>query len=433
MREIKTLKQLELAWNELKEEILSRPLFLDNSEKAKAERKKKCEKSVLEFARVYFPDYVPANYAAFHKEWEKIRVIENEPVLVEAFRGAGKSTYFTLLDPIHEIVYGKRNFMLFSSYNEEKSERFTGRILLELMYNQRLKNDFGELIPEGKRPAMGDFSVNAPGGKGKTTGVLAVSMGQDPRGFVHGASRPDYVRLDDIQNRKRARSKKFVRESIEWIMQDLIPALAENYSCVIAATPLNTQCAAATLEKGTDEIGAVKTFKFPAEERGKSAWKEAFPPSRLARIKKIIGSLSYNQEYLLIPVALDERIFKEENIKPYTTEELLGIRFQYIFSWTDPSVKHEEKHCYKATVCAGITAEGAIYILKARIRKESVQRMIDGMYLIYNEFNPSWMFYEDNGGQALLAEVLDAKAQREGYHIPHRTAPKQTRCTTTRA
>ena len=431
MREIKTLKQLEAAWNELKEEILSRPLFLDNSEKAKTERKKKCEKSVLEFGRVYFPDYVPSEYAAFHKEWEKVRCIEREPVLLEAFRGSGKSTFFTLLDPIHEIVYGKRNFMLFSSYNEEKSERFTGRILLELMYNQRLKNDFGELIPEGKCPAMGDFAVNVPGHKGKTTGVLAVSMGQDPRGFVHGASRPDYVRLDDIQNRRRARSRKFVRESIEWIMQDLIPALAENYSCVIAATPLNTQCVASTLEKGTDEVGAVKTFKFPAEARGKSAWKEAFPLSRLARIKKIIGSLSYNQEYLLIPIALDERIFKEESIKPYAPEELAGIRFQYVFSWTDPSVKHEEKHCYKATVCAGITGEGIIYILKARIRKESVSRMIEGMYILYNECNPGWMFYEDNGGQALLAEVLDAKAEAEGYHIPHRaetnTMHKDTR------
>jgi predicted phage terminase large subunit-like protein len=45
--------------------------------------------------------------------------------------------------------------------------------------------------------------------------------------------------------------------------------------------------------------------------------------------------------------------------------------------------------------------------------------MVDGMYLIYHACNPSWMFFEDNGGQALLAEVLDAKAEQEGYHIPH--------------
>jgi predicted phage terminase large subunit-like protein len=113
-------------------------------------------------------------------------------------------------------------------------------------------------------------------------------------------------------------------------------------------------------------------------------------------------------------------IFKEEHIKGYAPEELFGIRFAYIFSWTDPSVKAEEKHCFKATVCAGITNEGAIYILKARIRKESVSRMVDGMYLIYESLNPSWMFYEDNGGQALLSEIFDAKAEREGYHIPYK-------------
>jgi predicted phage terminase large subunit-like protein len=30
------------------------------------------------------------------------------------------------------------------------------------------------------------------------------------------------------------------------------------------------------------------------------------------------------------------------------------------------------------------------------------------------------MFYEENGGQALLSEVLDNKAEKEGYHLPHK-------------
>jgi predicted phage terminase large subunit-like protein len=431
MQRIKTLKQLESAWNELKEEILSRPLFLDNSEKAKQERKKNGETSVMEFARIYFPDYVPAEFAKFHAAWEQVRRIENEPVLLEAFRGSGKSTFFTLLDPIHEIAYGTRNFMIFSSYNEEKSAAFTGRILLELMYNQRLKNDFGEFIPEGHKPSLRRFTAEVPGAGGKTILVRSISIGQDPRGFVHGAYRPDYVRMDDIQSRQRARSRKFVRSTVDWVMQDLIPALAVDYSAVIVATPLNTQCVACTLEKGSDEISAVKTYKYPAEERGKPTWKEWFPASRLAKLKHTIGSMAYAQEYLLIPVALDEKIFREESIKGYEPEELIGVRLAYTFSWTDPSVKHEEKHCYKATICAGITDEGIIYVLKARIRKESVSRMIDGMYLLYNAFNPSWMFYEDNGEQALLAEIFDAKAEKEGFHIPHRaetnTLHKDTR------
>jgi predicted phage terminase large subunit-like protein len=431
VRKIQTLKQLESAWNELKAEILGRPLFLDNSEAAKAERKARCQGSVWEFARAYFPDYVPAEGAAFHEEWEKIRRIENEPVLLTAFRGSGKSTYFSLLDPVHSIAYGLRNFMLFSSYNEEKSAVFSGRILLELLYNPRLINDFGVFMPSGRPAGIRNFTADVPGSGGKTVQVRAVSMGQDPRGFVHGPHRPDYVRMDDIQSRKRSRSQKFVRESIDWIMQDLIPALAEGYSAAVVATPLNTQCVASTLEKGSDEINAVKTYKYPAEERGKPTWKDRFPVSRLAKLKKTIGSAAYAQEYLLIPVALDERIFKEESIKRYDPEELPGIRFAYVFSWTDPSVKHEEKHCFKATVCAGITNEGAVYVLKARIRKESVSRMVEGMYGIYNDYRPQYMFFEDNGGQALLAEIFDAKAEKEGYHIRHRaetnTVHKDTR------
>jgi predicted phage terminase large subunit-like protein len=214
-------------------------------------------------------------------------------------------------------------------------------------------------------------------------------------------------------------------------MQDLIPALAEGYSAVIVATPLNTQCVASTLEKGTDEVNPVKTYKYPAEAKGKPAWKEAFPAQRLARLKRTIGSVAYNQEYLLVPVALDERIFQEESIKRYAPEEIKGVRFNYVFSWTDPSIKQEEKHCYKATICAGITNEGIIYVLEARIRKESVRGMVDGMYGIYHRHNPMYMFYEDNGGQALLSEILAAKAESEHLHLPHKaetnTIHKDTR------
>jgi predicted phage terminase large subunit-like protein len=41
------------------------------------------------------------------------------------------------------------------------------------------------------------------------------------------------------------------------------------------------------------------------------------------------------------------------------------------------------------------------------------------------------MYYEDNGGQALLKEIFDAKAEREGYFIPYKaetnTINKDTR------
>jgi hypothetical protein len=157
-------------------------------------------------------------------------------------------------------------------------------------------------------------------------------------------------------------------------MQDLIPALVVDYSAVIVATPLNTQCVESTLEKGSDEVRTrSRPINIPRRSTARAPWKDWFPASRLAKLKKTFGAMAYAQEYLLIPVALDERIFREESIKAYAPEELSGVHFAYTFSWTDPWVKHEEKHCFKATICAN---EGIIYILGARIRKESVSLMV---------------------------------------------------------
>jgi len=171
---------------------------------------------VPEFGRVYFPDYVPNEYSKFHMEWEKIQLLESTPVLPEIFRGSGKSTFFTLLNPIYNIACGKRNFINFLSYyNEEKSMLFTGRILFELLYNQHLINDFGKFINKVRSVGIGNFTAGVPDSSGRLTGVRAISIGQDPHGFVFWPSHPDYVRLDDIQSRKRSKSGKFVCEHVE--------------------------------------------------------------------------------------------------------------------------------------------------------------------------------------------------------------------------
>jgi hypothetical protein len=134
--------------------------------------------------------------------------------------------------------------------------------------------------------------------------------------------------MDDIQSRKRSRGQKFVRESVGRVTQDLIPAPAEGCSAAVAATPLNTQCVASALEKGSDETGAVKTFKYPAEERGRPAWKDRFPAARLAKLKRAVGSTACAREYLLIPAAPDERIFiyRRNNPSRFGRGTVCGIR-----------------------------------------------------------------------------------------------------------
>jgi hypothetical protein len=268
--------------------------------------KARCAGSVREFGRAYFPN-------------------------------------FTLLGPLHSLARGLNSAV------------FSGRILLEPLYNQRPIHGFGLTYPARE----------------KARGYAQFLWGKTREGLYTAPHRPGYVRMDGIQSRKRSRSQKFVREPVGRVTQDLIPALAEGYSAAVAAAPLNTQCVAPALEKGPDETSAVKAFKYPAEGRGRTAWKDRFPGARLAKLKRAVGPTAYAQEYLLIPAALDERIFKEETLKGYAPEELIELHFAYMFSWTDPSVKYEEKHCYKAAVCAGITNGGRRSMRRRWTRRRS--------------------------------------------------------------
>ena len=421
MIRIKSYDDFRKRWSRLAQEALSRPTFEDESEDARNKRLASCEHDLGRFSRTYFPEHFRDAAAPFHKKWADISAIRGEPIQVQAFRGAGKSTYFTLVDIIHRIAYGTSHFTVIGSFTEEKSRLFVGRILLELLYNPRLLADFGPFFTPGQ--AKGTKAFVAHSGLAKTsTRVQGVSIGQDPRGLVYGAYRPDTVRLDDIQSSKRAKSRKFVRETVEWVKLSLVPALEADYSFIVCSTPLNSSCVACTLEKGWDGQPGVKTYRFPAEDRrGRALWPGRFPKERLDKIKETVGSLFYSQEYLLVPIPADETIFKEESFarSRYARPEVEGRVFDAVVSWTDPSHKSGKQGDFKATVCLGAIG-GILYILAARIRHESIDRMIDGMYRIYDDWNPAYMYYEDVGGQALLEDTFLRVGRERRRFLPVR-------------
>ncbi len=316
-------------------------------------------------------------------------------------------------------LFEKTHFTVVVSYSEDKAKVFTGRLLLELKYNRRICNDFNIKFLKDEIGNI-QFSV----GKWKVC-IKAFSVGQNVRGEVFYNFRPDTVRLDDIQDRKRAKSKKFVDNCIEWIFADLLPALnPKKYSCIVVATPMNSKCVVSELKNGDDEKerSPLRSFSYPAiDKNGKATWPSRFPLEVLEKLKKFQGSLFFNQEYLLIPIKDGDRTFQEAWIKYYVPSYLENKVLPYVLSWTDSSLT--AKGDYKATVC-GASDGIDIFILKSRVRKESVSKMLDGMYSIHRECNPSLMFYEDytdkEDNQTILQESIEAKEFIKGYSLPLR-------------
>jgi len=426
-RRIRTISQLEREWELFRSEIQARQAFTDNSPEAKAERIERGRESLLEFGKIYFPDYFSADWAGFHFTWPAIAGIREEPVLIVAMRGAGKSTFFAFLTVIHAIVYGNARYIILGAYDADRAELMTARVLLELLYNPRLDSDFGAFFGDDRKPAVGFFAARCPTVPDVSVAVQAISIGQNPRGLVWGAHRPDLAILDDIQSDKRARSKKWVAETLDWIFRGLVPALAAGYRLDILATYLHTKCVASILRNGgkmrTREFKPVTHFEFPAREEGKAdgkpSWPAAFPDKRLRSLRETLGSLIFNQEYLLVAISEEGTVFPEEWIKYYVPGELEGRPSDAVLTRIDPASKDAKKNCKKAVITATISG-GLIFVRAAWIRNSSIGKMIEATYSQYDAHRPARVTYEDNGGHALLGPLFDAEAEKRGRAVPLR-------------
>jgi len=102
------------------------------------------------------------------------------PMAVAAPREFAKTTVCAFGYVLHQICFRKRHFILIGSDTEDLASDLTGYIYLELLYNERLQQDFGELV-KGNKPVddfvtLNDIRVKARG-RGSASGVSSTSSG----------------------------------------------------------------------------------------------------------------------------------------------------------------------------------------------------------------------------------------------------------------
>lgn len=380
-------------------------------------RRDSARQSIALFGRTYLPHYMNKRSAGFHDKWEKIAHTTKEPVLIEAFREAGKSTFFTFLDVLHAILFERAHYILIGAYTVERAAMFSSRILAELLANQRLAADFA---PARGASAIVDNSSAAIGlFKAKSTTVQAISIGQNPRGLVAGPHRPDFVRLDDIQSRKAAQNRKIVEENARWLFMDLLPALAENYNLKIVATQVAERDLVQLLREGNAEQAPVRACRTPLlDKNGVSIWPQQYSAKRVARMQKSMGRRAFAQEYLLQAVSNEDGKLQAAWLRYYDPLEARGKKYELIVSASDlGGYKTTNKHDFKATAVIGLNEEG-IDVLAVRIKRETPSQFLRGLYELYQRWEPRAMFWEDNGQQSIMQELFLQEAEKRGQYLP---------------
>jgi predicted phage terminase large subunit-like protein len=414
--------------------------FTDASEKAKAARRERGRKDHFWFFQTYLPHYFEYPPAPFHRElisqidWRPGPGEVVVPAVDAAPRGGAKSTNVSFGYVIHQICYALRHFPIIGSDTQDLASDLTGYIYLELLYNERLRCDFGELVRDNW-PVDDFVTLN-------DVRLKAMGRGQRFRGLKHKQWRPDLIVLDDIENDQNVKNPDQVRKTLAWITRAVYPAIDPRGSLLWIGTILANRSALWIAINSTEEPWRHwrrKLYRALYEEPGPdgkmhlvSYWPDN-PLQTVAMLqqqKEKMGTLAFNTEKQNDPIN-EEGVFQEPWFRFYHPEELRG-KHLVVAGFFDPSVEANATSDYKAIITVGWERREMIYyVLDAYIRKASIDAAIAAAYARHEQWG-YWQFgVEVVAFQKLLLREFDRAAVQRGFHLPlkgmDQTVNKETR------
>ena len=425
--------------------------FWQDSDDKQTQRLKRAAADPLYFCRTYLPHYFSHLPAPFH--YELVKLLEKRPpgeptgettvpptenavatqqvaptvvvpAVVAAPREFAKTTVCTFGYVLHQICFKRRHFIIIGSDTEDLASDLTGYLYLELLYNERLHQDFGELVKANR--AVDDF-VTA-----NDIRVKARGRGQRLRGLKHKQWRPDLAILDDLENDINVRNSEIVKQILDWVKSAVYPSLDAGGSLLIIGTILRWHSALHLLLTSNEEpyCHFERRIYRAVQEDGTSLWEARHPTERLMIQKRFMGSVAFNREKMNEPTP-DSGFFQEEWIHYYHPDSLKD-RDLVVVGFFDPSLETGAGADYKAVVTVGWDPKELVfYVMDAFIQKTTLDQTLRAIFNRHQTFSYRLLGVEDNLFQRLLLKEFDRLGQERGVLLPlkgvtHRVA-KETR------
>lgn len=416
------------------------------------ERKQYAEANPLYFFRYYLSEFGENASPAFHQElFEAARQMELPRsvrgiigTIIGAPRGHAKSTIVTLAIPLYNIVFKKKRFIVIVSDTGFASEGFVLDIKKQLEENERLREDFGELCGDTMpgRPyrwTNSDFTavhrqVVRKNGVERlqptfTTRVLARSTGAQFRGLRSGSWRPDLILCDDLENDEHVRTPEQRAKIWEWFVKAVLPAMdPERGGIVVVGTVLHFDSLLSRLLNLAKREPTLygRLFFQAIQADGSVLWPQRFSRELLDQRKKVMGTLAFNCEYLLIPIDEETRLYRPHWVKWYTGNELEhdGTKWKWrgetldIYVGVDPAISEDEQADFFSYVVLGVARKAkALVILYAYADRIDFPAQVQEIIRVEATWQPRFIGIERNAYQRALPQQLIKESMSLGQRI----------------
>lgn len=424
---------------------------------AQRERKSRGEKDLDYFNRTYFPHYFSKPSSALHRYFA-----ERYPAMIDkanstgegdkesdaAPRGNAKSTWTTFGLILWTLAFRKRKYPMIVSETRPQAESFLSFIKAELESNERLAQDFPELVGEG--PVWrADWIITRNGIK-----VHAAGAGQKLRGFRHGSKRPDLVIIDDLENDEAVESPEQRKKLEAWFFKALMKIGARDTVYILVGTILHHESLLSRLlEKpgwkgrkfkailkystskrweewerifinisvGKEAAEAMADAYFEAHKAEMLAgtevlWEEEEPYYYLMKMRVSDGPAYFDSEKQNEPLNPEDQVFLEEWFQDWDELEpdFTGIMHA---GAVDPSLGKKNKRNDPSAIIGGRMKDNVLYLDIADIERRQPDRILDDV-LTYHQRDPfDKIRFETVQFQEFFAKTVEKESHARGLTL----------------
>lgn len=368
------------------------------------------ENNLAFFAAYYFPHYCQRKFSRFHHHlFQTFPRIINAPKgrrLVEAApRGNAKSSDSSLILPIWCIAFKKKEFIVLLSDSSSQTNDLLGAIRMELETNERLREDFGDLVGEIWK---NDDIVTKNGVR-----VLALGARKKIRGRRFKNKRPDLIIGDDLENDENTQSPEQRRKNENWFFKAVSKAGDDTTDIIVVGTIIHydsllTKLLNNPLYESYRWQAVIKFSQSPlwqqwediylkmTEEEKKSdpnpakqfyidnqaemlegtevLWPEGQSYYHLMELRLTEGPASFDSEYQNNPINPEDCLFQEEWFRFF---EPTWSDYTQIVGACDPSLGKTTSSDYSAIIFLGKHKDGFLDVLVGDIERRQPDKIIE--------------------------------------------------------
>jgi predicted phage terminase large subunit-like protein len=387
--------------------MIRRATAIDHSETTdeKIKRKLGLEADAEAWFAYYFPMYVFADAAPFHRaatqrlldnpEWYEVRMWARE---------LAKSTR-SMMEILYLMLTGRKRYLLLISNSLDNATRLLAPFKIMLEHNQRIINDYGLQERYGNWQAA-EFVTNAG------LAFRALGAGQSPRGTRSEEARPDILLFDDVDTDTDCLNPDIVAKKWRWIEEAAIGTRSISAPTLIlfCGNRIATDCCIGRATQLADHTDIINI----RDDEGRSVWPNKNSELDIDRVLMQKSYAAAQKEYFNNPI-VEGAVFKCMAYKECPPLK----EYTLLVCYTDPSFKDGRNNDYKATVLVG-KWQDEFHVIKAYIDQTTIANMIGWHYNIVQYIGQHNCYYymESNFLQGMIFEDFHQVAKERGRSIP---------------